>query len=46
MTEVHQCPHCEARRQEDEANEEFSFAVLLSLVPMLVFTFFGQAGLL
>ncbi|EKE15925.1 MAG: hypothetical protein ACD_11C00075G0006 [uncultured bacterium] len=39
------CVHCEAKRQEEEASEEFSFAVLLSLIPMLVFTLFGQMGL-
>ncbi|MEI7621102.1 MAG: hypothetical protein WCJ51_01050 [Candidatus Moraniibacteriota bacterium] len=39
------CSHCEARKQEEHANEEFSMAVLVSLVPMLVFTLFGQIGL-
>ncbi|HPN54916.1 MAG TPA: hypothetical protein PLB52_03225 [Candidatus Moranbacteria bacterium] len=39
------CPHCAKRAQEDERNEEFNFALLLALVPLMVFTFFGQMGL-
>jgi len=39
------CPHCETRKKEEKASEEFSLAVLVSLVPMLVFTLFGQVGL-
>lgn len=31
---------------EDAEYEKASFAVLLALVPLLVFTLFGQAGLL
>lgn len=46
MEQKHTCPQCETKRKEEEASDEFSFAVLLSLIPMLVFTFFGQAGLL
>jgi len=46
METAHQCPHCEARKQKEQAHEEFSMAVLLSLIPMLVFTLFGQMGLI
>ncbi len=43
--ETKNCPHCEAKKVEERASEEFSLAVLISLVPMLVFVLFGQAGL-
>lgn len=43
---MNKCPHCEAKKQQEEAHEEFSLAVLLSLIPMLVFTLFGQMGLI
>lgn len=46
MAQDQKCPHCEAKKQEEQSNEEFSMAVLLSLVPMIVFTFFGQMGIL
>ena len=46
MEQGHQCPHCEAKKRQEEAHEEFSMAILLSLVPMLVFTLFGQMGLI
>jgi len=39
------CPHCVVRKQKEQAHEEFSLAVLLSLIPMMVFTLFGQMGL-
>ena len=39
------CPHCAAKQKEEAASEEFSLAVLVSLVPMLVFVLFGQVGL-
>lgn len=42
----HTCPHCEERKQAEQANEEFSMAVLFSLIPMLVFALFGQMGLI
>ncbi len=43
--EHEKCPHCEAKKRVEKADEEFSLAVLISLVPMLVFTLFGQVGL-
>jgi hypothetical protein len=47
MEEVQKCPcpHCEKRAVEEQQQEEFNFAVLVSLVPLLVFTLFGQMGL-
>ena len=39
------CPHCEKRKKEEIQTEEFNLAVLVALVPLLVFTFFGQMGL-
>jgi len=45
MEEVTKCPHCEARKAKEAENEEFSFALLVSLIPLLVFTLFGQIGL-
>ncbi len=46
MEQQQKCPHCEIKKQEEQANEEFSLAVLLSLIPMIVFTLFGQMGLI
>ncbi len=43
--ESEKCPHCEARKKEAKSSEEFSLAVLISLVPMIVFVLFGQVGL-
>ena len=42
---VRKCPHCAKRMKDDIQAEEFNFAVLIALVPLLVFTFFGQLGL-
>lgn len=39
------CVHCEKRHKKEKESEEFNLAVLLSLVPLLVFTLFGQMGL-
>ncbi|HEX8974596.1 MAG TPA: hypothetical protein VF817_03870 [Patescibacteria group bacterium] len=41
----HKCPHCTKRANEEKQQEEMHFAVLVSLVPLLVFTLFGQMGL-
>lgn len=46
MEQGHNCPHCEAKKVQEQSHEEFSLAVLLSLIPMLVFTLFGQMGLI
>jgi hypothetical protein len=45
MEEAKKCPHCAKREEENLQAEEFNFAVLVSLVPLLVFTLFGQMGL-
>jgi hypothetical protein len=39
------CPHCKKRALEEVQQEEFNFAMLVALVPLLVFTLFGQLGL-
>lgn len=39
------CAHCAKRAHEEKQAEEFNFSVLLALVPLMVFTFFGQLGL-
>jgi len=39
------CPVCQRREKEELQSEEFNFAVLVALVPLLVFTLFGQIGL-
>jgi len=39
------CPHCEKRKREEIQAEEFNFAVLVAIVPLMVFTLFGQMGL-
>lgn len=44
-TKQKKCVHCAKRAQEDAQTEEFNLAVLLALVPLMVFTFFGQMGL-
>ena len=45
METTHKCPHCEKRKKEEAQSEEFNFAVLIAIVPLLVFTLFGQIGL-
>jgi len=45
MKKACNCPQCEERRNQEEAQEETSFAILLSCIPLVVFTFFGQMGL-
>lgn len=40
------CPECERRAREEKEQEEISLAVLLAIVPMLVFTLFGNIGLI
>jgi hypothetical protein len=45
MEKTHKCIHCEKRRKEEIQAEEFNLAVLVALVPLMVFTFFGQMGL-
>lgn len=44
-TVKHTCPHCKKRHHEEAQSEEFNFAVLVALVPLMVFTLFGQIGL-
>jgi hypothetical protein len=40
------CPTCVKAAKAAAENEEVSFAFLVSLVPVLVITLFGQVGLL
>ena len=39
------CEHCHKRAKHEAQQEEFNFAVLVALVPLMVFTLFGQIGL-
>jgi hypothetical protein len=41
----HKCLHCARREKEDIRADEFNLAILIALVPLLVFTLFGQWGL-
>ena len=41
-----QCTTCVQHNEEQEKSAETSFAFLLSLLPVLAMTFFGQIGLL
>jgi len=41
-----ECPECRARRERERQNEELSFAFLLSIVPAIALTLFGNMGLL
>lgn len=45
MTKVAKCPHCEAKRKKELESEEFNLSVLIAMVPLMVFTLFGQMGL-
>jgi len=45
MEEI-KCVHCEARAQQEKEQEELNFSVLVSLVPLLVLTFFQNMNLL
>jgi hypothetical protein len=40
------CPECRTREKRDRANEELAFAFLLSLLPAITLTLFGNMGLL
>lgn len=40
-----ECPECQRRAEEEKAQEEMNFAILLALIPALVITFFNSAGL-
>jgi len=44
-TEKCPCPVCQKREQEEAQSDEFNLAVLIAMVPLMVFTFFGQLGL-
>ncbi|EKD46766.1 MAG: hypothetical protein ACD_67C00071G0002 [uncultured bacterium] len=44
-TATHKCVHCEKKAKHEAQSEEFNFAVLVALVPLMVFTLFGQIGL-
>jgi hypothetical protein len=39
------CVHCDKRAKVEAEQHEFNFAVLIALVPLMVFTLFGQIGL-
>ena len=45
MDKKNTCPHCKKRALEEVQQEEFNLAMLVALVPLLVFTLFGQLGL-
>ncbi|HOF42519.1 MAG TPA: hypothetical protein PLF30_02995 [Candidatus Moranbacteria bacterium] len=45
MEKKYKCPRCSKRHKDDIQAEEFNLAVLIALVPLLVFTLFGQWGL-
>jgi hypothetical protein len=40
------CPECRAREEKAKVDFEISFAFLLSLVPAITLTLFGNMGLL
>lgn len=40
------CTECRTRAEQDKTNDEISFAFLLSLVPVISLTLFGNMGLL
>lgn len=40
------CPTCEKREQEHQEAEEFNFAILIALMPLLTLTLFSNIGLL
>lgn len=46
METKNNCPHCEERERQEKEHEDASFAVLVSIVPLLVLTFFSQIGIL
>lgn len=46
METPNKCIHCEKRAMEEMEQEEANFAILLSMMPLVVLTFFGQVGLL
>lgn len=45
MTQPAKCPHCEEKRKKELESEEFNLSVLIAMVPLMVFTLFGQMGL-
>ncbi|HMN19140.1 MAG TPA: hypothetical protein PKA31_00905 [Candidatus Moranbacteria bacterium] len=45
MATKHECPHCAARDKAEGEQHEFQLSVLLAMVPLMVFTLFGQMGL-
>ncbi len=50
-TDVHACTdgtcsECQVRKEKDRANDEITLAFLLSLVPAIALTLFGNMGLL
>jgi hypothetical protein len=45
MATTQKCAHCEKKAKHEAQSEEFNFAVLIALLPLMVFSFFGQIGL-
>ncbi len=39
------CPHCEKRAKEEAKREEVNFAILVGLMPLMIITIMGNAGL-
>lgn len=40
------CAECQTRKEQDKMNDDIAFAFLLSLVPVISLTLFGNMGLL
>jgi nitrate reductase NapE component len=40
------CQECARREKEEGESQEFNFAVLVALVPILTITLFGNIGLI
>jgi hypothetical protein len=39
------CPECKKRMEQMKKEEERNFAVLIALVPVMIFTFINTAGM-
>lgn len=40
------CPECEAREKAHKESEEFNFAILVALMPLMALTVFSNIGLI
>lgn len=41
----HECPHCVAKAQEEQLNDEMGLAILIMLMPAMTLTVFSNIGL-